>query len=117
MEMTSNCLVCCAAVAMGRSSRAMQRDAGRIIRRFYCSGLGSICGRHFDVIDHEGVDWAFGGFELEAELFLKRGEEVGSVAAGAVVVRFRLGGGELEGEIVFAGEAGLVDDVAADAVV
>ena len=43
--------------------------------------------RLFDVVDDEGLDGAAGGFELEAELLLNCGEDVGS--------RIRRGGGSL----------------------
>src|SRR5581483_8477116 len=72
---------------------------------------GLVCCGHFYVVDDENVDRAFGGFELEAELLLEGGEEIGRV----VVVRGRsVVGSPLEIDVVHTGEAGFVDDVALD---
>ena len=55
-----------------------------------------------------GVDGAFlGGFELEAELLLERCEEMGAWLSELVSGRVLIAGRPLQGEIVFAGQAGL----------
>jgi hypothetical protein len=68
------------------------------------------------VVDDEGGDGALGGFELEAQLFLESGEEVGGPIGGAVVggVVGLIFGGPLEPEVVVAGEASFVDDGVAE---
>jgi len=71
------------------------------------------CG-HLDVVDDEGLDGAFGRFEFEAELFLYGGEDVrGRIGIGGGRL---IDGRPLEGEVVLAGEAGLVDDDAFEGV-
>src|ERR1035437_1073808 len=71
----------------------------------------SVCRGHFDVVDDEGVDGAFGGLELEAKLLLDGGEDRDDIRAAL------LGGdvvGPFEGNVRVAGEAGFVDDLAVD---
>jgi hypothetical protein len=50
-------------------------------------GVGkSVVRGHFDVVDYEGFDRAFGGLELEAELLGQGGEDGGGrVAVGGIV--------------------------------
>jgi hypothetical protein len=63
------------------------------------------------VVDDENVGGRFDGFELEAQLLLDGGEEAGGgVGFGGV----GLVGGEFQGEVVAAGEVGLVDDGAGE---
>ena len=42
-----------------------------------CSPV-SVFRRLFHMIDHEDIDWPFGPFQLEAELFLYRGKNRGT---------------------------------------
>src|ERR1039458_9386495 len=82
------------------------------------------CGA-LDVVDDENVDGTFGGYEFEAELLLDRGEDgrggVGwrrrgrqSGVGGAGVRSGAVVGRPLQRDVVVAGEAGLVDDGAAE---
>src|ERR1039458_1614643 len=84
-------------------------DPGAGLCRPFRAGL--VCGGHFDVVDDEGVDGAFGGLELEAELVFNRsedGDDVGASLLGGDVV------GPFESDGGVAGEAGLVDHFAVD---
>ena len=61
------------------------------------------------MVDDEGVDGAFGGLELEAELVLdggKDGNDIGATLLGGDVI------GPFESDVGVAGEAGLVVDLA-----
>src|ERR1035441_456733 len=72
---------------------------------------GLVLRGHLDVVDDEGVDGAFGGLELEAELVLdggKDGNDIGATLLGGDIV------GPFEGDVGVAGEAGLVVDLAMD---
>ena len=63
-----------------------------------------------DVVDDEGLHGAVGGGDLEARLLLDRGEERWAGGAGGAVAGGHRIGRPLQGEVVFSGEAGLVDD-------
>lgn len=71
----------------------------------------SVFGGAFDVVDDEDVDGSARGLKFEAELVLESFAE-----GGGVVTVFGVRGGEgpVEGEVVEAGEAGLVDDWTGD---
>lgn len=56
------------------------------------------------VVDDEGLNGHLLGDELEAELLLEGGKEVGKAGVGVV------GGGVGEGEVVVAGQASFIDD-------
>src|ERR1035441_5612607 len=71
----------------------------------------SFLGEAFDVVDDEDVDGSARGLEVEAELVLESFAEGGGVVA---VFGVRGGEGPVEGEVVEAGEAGLVDDRTGD---
>lgn len=63
------------------------------------------------MVDDEDVDGCTGGFELETELILESLVEGGGVIA---VLGISGGEGPVEGEVVEACEAGLVDDRSRD---
>ena len=67
---------------------------------------GLVRRRLLDVVDDEDVGGGFDGVKLQPELFLDGGEQAGGrVGVGGV----RLVVGVAKGDVVFAGEAGLVD--------
>src|SRR5580658_1628508 len=72
---------------------------------------GLVFGGHFYPVDDQDLDGAAGGFELEAQLLLDGGEDGGAGWGwgGGVGI-----GRPLDADVVFACDAGLVDDDAAE---
>ena len=79
-------------------------EAGRRGQPLLSDGRSVFGGDFVDVVDDEDFDGDFLWDELEAELLLHGGEDVGEVGVGIV------GGGKFKGDVVGATQPGSVDD-------